>query len=291
MSRRCGSATSSRTPHRRQACHDPRVPVRPLTSLRLRTLDLADRVLGRGDPRVPPRRLQARVGDSDFRATGEEFRRHFHELAGLSPADRVLDIGCGFGRMARVLASELEPPDGAYDGFDVTADAIEWCRAGYRHLAVPFRFAHVDLHHPLYSPSGSGKPEEFRFPYADGAFDLAIATSVFTHLLTDAAEHYLAQASRVLARGGRLFSTWLLVDEAGSAPRHRAAFQFTARVGAARVADTATPEAAVAYPLSWVRQTLARHGMRLREPPALGHWRGGEGRSFQDILVADRAEP
>ena len=154
------------------------------------------------------------VGDSDFVATGEEFRRHFHELAGLTPSDRVLDVGCGIGRMARVFASELAPP-GSYDGFDVDGPGIDWCRARYGRpgaTQAPFRFTRVDLHHPLYNPEGTGAAETFRFPYANASFDLVIATSVFTHLLDSAAAHYLAELARVLAPGGRALTTWLLLD-------------------------------------------------------------------------------
>jgi protein-L-isoaspartate O-methyltransferase len=40
------------------------------------------------------------VGDGDYRAIGAEYLGHFVRLGGLKPSDRVLDIGCGIGRMA-----------------------------------------------------------------------------------------------------------------------------------------------------------------------------------------------
>ena len=45
------------------------------------------------------------------------------------PGERVLDIGCGIGRMARPLTPYLTPP-GAYDGFDINADGIAQLQAG-----------------------------------------------------------------------------------------------------------------------------------------------------------------
>ena len=80
---------------------------RALTSLRLRALDARDRITGRGDPLVPPRRLQF-VGRGDFVETGDEFMRHFLDLAGLKAHHRVLDVGCGIGRMARPLARTVD---------------------------------------------------------------------------------------------------------------------------------------------------------------------------------------
>jgi SAM-dependent methyltransferase len=256
-------------------------------SLRLRVADLADAATGRGDPLVPPRRLNV-VGNSDFRATGDEFLGHFRVLAGLRSSDRVLDVGCGIGRMARVLVPELAPPHGTYDGFDVNRRGIVWCRRHYRSTRVPFRFRHVDLHHPEYNPGGSGASDTFEFPYAENSFDLAIATSVFTHLLDASAERYLAEIARVLAPGGRLFATWFLIDP-DRPPGPSAIASFRPGSGAALMADPAAPEAAVAYPVAWVRERLERQRMRPREPLHQGSWTGRAGVSSQDILIADRA--
>lgn len=107
------------------------------------------------------------------RATGEEFRGHFQSLAGLRADDRVLDIGCGIGRMARILVPVLRPP-GSYDGFDVVREGIDWCRGHYVATPAPFGFHHADLHNALYNPQGREAPETYRFPFADASFDLAV---------------------------------------------------------------------------------------------------------------------
>lgn len=259
---------------------------RAATSLALRAADAADLLAGRHDPLVPPRRLNF-VGNSDFRATGDEFLGHFRALAGLRSDDRVLDIGCGIGRMARVLTGVLAAPGGSYDGFDVSQRGIEWCREHYRDTPAPFRFVQVDLHHPRYNPDGVGDAETFSFPYADCSFDLAIATSVFTHLLDGAAQRYLAEAARVLSAGGRLFCTWFVIDP-GHPDGPAAEFSFAPTGGNAWIADPALPEDAVGYPIEWVRERFEAVGLKLREPVHYGSWRGRPGVSGQDILVADR---
>lgn len=259
---------------------------RAVTSLRLRLADALEAGSGDRDPLIPPRRLRF-VGNSDFRATGDEFRRHFREFGGLHSADRVLDIGCGSGRMARVLARELRPP-GSYDGFDVSLRGVSWCAEHYRGTHVPFRFAHADLRHPEYNPGGAVEADTFSFPYEDRSFDLAIATSVFTHLLDGVADRYLAETARVLAPGGRLFATWFALDPARAPDPERAIVAFKPTAGAALVADPAAPELAVGYPAAWIRERLARHGLSLREPYRQGSWTGRPGPSAQDILVADR---
>ncbi|HEY6396821.1 MAG TPA: class I SAM-dependent methyltransferase [Solirubrobacteraceae bacterium] len=265
----------------------PPAPVhkRTLVSLRLRLADTADLLRGRRDRFTPPRRLNF-VGDSDFRSTGEEFLVHFRELADLSPSDRVLDIGCGIGRMARVLVRELAPPSGSYDGLDVARQGVSWCQRHYRHTPVPFRFRHVDLRHSEYNPRGTFAPERFTFPYPDASFDLAIATSLFTHLLEGAADRYLAETARVLAPGGRMLATWFVLDPSLPPAPSEAMLTFAHRVGAAWVSDPRAPEAAVAYGSTWISDRLSAHGLQLRAPIFHGSWTGRPGRSAQDIVVA-----
>jgi SAM-dependent methyltransferase len=261
---------------------DAAVIGRAATSLRLRALDAMDAVAGRRDRRTPPRRMSGYVGAGDFRATGEEFLAHFRELGGLRAEDRVLEIGCGIGRMARVLAGVLRPP-GSYDGFDVVASGIAWCEGRYRDTAAPFAFRHADLRNSAYNPDGALDPGTYRFPHGDGAFDLVIATSLFTHLLPDAADHYLAEAARVLAPGGRLLCTWLLF----SAERPVPAGFAESDDEQVRVADPAVPEDAVAYDEAWIGGRLTAHGLSLGSLTH-GTWSGRDGRSFQDIVVAHR---
>lgn len=254
---------------------------RAARSLRLRAADLSDMALRRRDPLIPPRRLAGYVGDSDFAATGDEFLGHFRELGGLRASDRVLEIGCGIGRMARVLVAVLRPP-GSYDGFDVVDSGIAWCQEHYRGTPAPFRFVHADLRNSAYNPGGALDPRTYRFPYEDGAFDLVIATSLFTHLLPAAAAHYLAESARVLAPGGRLFATWLLYGSARPAPAGFAHVDAHTRVG-----DPEVPESAVTYDERWVTNGLAARALSL-DVLAHGTWSGLEGRSFQDIVVAHR---
>ncbi len=257
---------------------------RAARSLRLRAADAADALGGRRDALTPPRRLSDYVGDSDFRATGDEFRVHFEALAGLRSSDRVLEIGCGIGRMARVLVPVLRPP-GSYDGFDVVRSGIEWCAARYGATPAPFRFHHADLRNAVYNPDGAQAAQDYRFPFPDGAFDLVIATSLFTHLLPAAAEHYLAQAARVLAVDGRLFTTWLLIPAGTGLP---APFEPLAGADAvAAVSDPVTPEAAVAYDGDWLRARCAGLGLTI-DAVAPGTWTGRPGHSRQDLVIAHR---
>jgi SAM-dependent methyltransferase len=118
---------------------------------------------------------------------------------------RILDIGCGCGRTARLLALR---PDVTYLGFDVFKPSIEWAEAFITPLTEGrFRFAHVDGHSAHYNPRGTLKPGEVRFPGEDRGFDVAFAASLFTHLLEADAGHYLAESARCLRPGGVLVAS------------------------------------------------------------------------------------
>jgi SAM-dependent methyltransferase len=262
---------------------------RAAQSLRLRAADAADAALGRRDGLTPPRRLSGYVGDSDFRATGEEFLGHFRQIAGLRPSDHVLEIGCGIGRMARVLVPVLRPP-GSYDGFDVVRSGIDWCADRYRHTPAPFCFHHADLRNSAYNPNGTSAPDEYRFPFPDETFDLVLATSLFTHLLAGAADRYQSEAARVLAGGGRLFTTWLLLsDHQRAAPpppfRRTGGSGGSGGSGGEAVRDLAVPEAAVAYDEAWLRERLTAHALVL-DAIHRGTWSGRPGPSRQDLVLA-----
>jgi SAM-dependent methyltransferase len=261
-----------------------------MISLRLRVLDARDRLSRSRDPLVPPRRLQF-VGRGDFAETGDEFLGHFRELAGLEPGERVLDVGCGIGRMARPLAGYLDPANGSYEGFDVHGEAIGWCRRRYGRAHPNFHFVLADLFNRRYHPGGAHSASEYRFPYDDGSFDLVIATSVFTHLLEEEAEHYLAESARVLAPGGRLFATLFLLDAVSRAKiaAGEAGLPFLDAGEHVAVVSDEMPEEAVAYDARWVAERLSAHRLEVGELRP-GTWSGREdGLSLQDIVVARRA--
>ncbi len=72
-----------------------------------------------------------------------------------------------------------------YCGFDVHAEAVDWCR---RHISAKFpnfQFFQLDVYNRQYNRSGRVDGVNAVFPFADGSFDFALATSVFTHLMPD----------------------------------------------------------------------------------------------------------
>lgn len=234
----------------------------------------------------PPRRLINVAGN--FAAIGAEFLRHFLELAELGPDERVLDVGCGPGRMAIPLARYLSPR-GTYDGLDLDPAAIAWCRRHLSRRYPNFRFHHADIRNTHYNPRGHLDPASYAFPFPEASLDLVVLASVFTHLLPATVSHYLREIRRVLARRGRCLATFFLVSEATAVRRACWRHAFVDGPEGTLVVDPLVPETAIAHPLAWVRQAIAGAGLRVVEPIHFGAWSGTAGaRSGQDLVLICR---
>src|SRR5206468_8133452 len=64
-----------------------------------------------------------------------------------------------------------------------------------------FHFQFVDVVAGAHNPEGKLQGAEFTFPYPTDTFDIALASSVFTHMLPGGVEHYVAETARVLKPG------------------------------------------------------------------------------------------
>jgi GT2 family glycosyltransferase/SAM-dependent methyltransferase len=99
---------------------------------------------------------------------------------------RVLDFGCGCGRLTRFLQQH----DGvAAFGSDINPDLVDWCRVWLGGARVEQNDATPPLR------------------FDDEAFDLIFSLSVFTHLAQGQAKAWLSELARVLVPGGLLVVT------------------------------------------------------------------------------------
>lgn len=176
--------------------------------LRNAAIDFRLFVTGKRDPELPPHRYR-QIGPGDFRERGA-WLAALLVRNGLGADHRVLDIGCGIGRVALGLTRVLSA-EGSYEGFDADGRAVRWCTENLTPRYPRFRFTHAEIATARHNPRGV-PAEQYRFPWADATFDFAFATSVFTHLEMGAASHYAREAHRVLRPGGALLATVFLFD-------------------------------------------------------------------------------
>lgn len=139
------------------------------------------------------------IGDlSSFYAIGEAWS---HLITSYLPdKPKVLDLGCGCGKLARFLFNN---PNLSYVGIDIYLPSIKWCQRAFSGASDRFYFEHYDGYSALYNPSGKVAPTEYRLPLKDESVDMIVCASLFTHLYENDAKHYLSEIFRVAKNGGQ----------------------------------------------------------------------------------------
>jgi 2-polyprenyl-3-methyl-5-hydroxy-6-metoxy-1,4-benzoquinol methylase len=148
-------------------------------------------------PDMPDPSLQRSfVGSSGREALSEasEFCLRLVETASdvgkpLNASSRVLDFGCGWGRLYRVMLRWCNPKN--LVGVDIDGKCIDICRK-----AMPYgRFVKSEIEHPL--------------AFEAASFEIVYAYSVFSHLAQNASYRTLLELARVLKPDGLAVFTTL----------------------------------------------------------------------------------
>jgi len=244
-------------------------------------------IMGKQDEFLPSKGLLF-VGGGDFKKIGEEFLNHFIQECHLMPHDKVLDVGCGIGRMAVPLTRYMNQ-EGKYEGFDVFPEGIKWCKKRITKKYPNFQFQLANIFNGEYNPGGKLKASEYSFPYEDRSFDFVFATSLFTHLVPDDLENYISEISRVLKKEGRCLLTFFLINkislELGEKGKNRR--NFIKNNENYFVENKKIPEQAIAYKEECVLAVLEKNFLQIKKPIKYGSWSGrSEFLSAQDIIVA-----
>ena len=239
--------------------------------------DIVDSLLGRRDVLTPPRKLRYIVGPySDarlYRARAEMTMQHFKHLCALKPNEDVLELGCGCGRMAAPLTKYLAASS-TYEGFDIGASLIEWCRKNITPKYPNFHFRLADVFNRFYNPHGKYGASEYKFPYLNESFDFAFAYSLLTHMLPEDMEHYLSETARVLKTGGRCVITFFLLNEKSlqSINAGQSHMDFKYDFGKYRTINPNIPEDAICYDEAFVLGLYDKYGLAIKGPIHYGSW-------------------
>lgn len=242
---------------------------------------------GKRNKLIPPR-SKIFIGDGHFEEIGREFLGYFIDIANLKPGEKVLEVGCGIGRMALPLTGYLSE-QGEYRGLDIVAEGIDWCRKKITPRFPQFHFQLADVFNNLYNAGGQYKAEEYRFPYEDDYFDFVFLTSVFTHMVPKEVENYLGEIARVLKKGGRALITFFLINEESRAFVESGNSKFNREFEGCLVIDANLPEAAIAYEESYIKTLMGKYGLEISDPVYYGSWSKRDVfLSSQDIILAHK---
>jgi ubiquinone/menaquinone biosynthesis C-methylase UbiE len=147
---------------------------------------------------MPPAEVAARIGAtnrSDYTILGRSIYRAFERALqknfnnSFSGYKTILDWGCGSGRVARHVVTDLDPGQ-RFRGFDIDAFAVEWANGRFGG-----HFHQCSTAPPLAVDTGS--------------IDLVYAYSVLTHLADRDMKAWLAEMARVIQKDGVFLFTVL----------------------------------------------------------------------------------
>jgi len=254
--------------------------------------DVKDGVTGRRGPLVPPRLLDQNNSFEGGPMMVDMLRQH----AGLQPSHRVLDIGCGIGRIAAPLTEYLSD-QGSYVGLDIVKSAVTWMQKHYTDHPR-FTFHHLDIHNSAYNPKGKISPDHVVFPFpGEAQFDVVFLISVFTHMYPNHIKHYLQLIERQLKPGGKLFATFFINDEFAQEQQRKALElrkKLTTRIFSQKTETyyapgRTNPEAAAAYDPRQLAMLF--EGVSLKPDQFIyGNWCGRPNSTafYQDVIVATK---
>jgi SAM-dependent methyltransferase len=244
------------------------------------------------DALIPPTDMlyDGSTSPEEFVLYGDNFHRDIL-LARVHPPQNaaILDLGCGNGQLARPLTRFLSPA-GRYEGLDISLQSVEWLREHYR-PHPNFHFHHADVFNKMYNPGGRHTPDNYRLPFSDATFDVAVLKSVFTHMMPAGVRNYLKEISRVLKHGGRCLITYFLLNEEADRFMKQGLDKMSLRHvyrndDLCRVADPELPEKTVAHDEHRVRRYYSELDMSVMEI-SYGDWCGRPALlGLQDHVVA-----
>ena len=228
---------------------------------------------------LDPDRVDGSRNLQEFISIGEKTLAWFIK-EGLERTDRVLDVGSGLGRVALPLTRHLE--NGAsYDGIEIAKYKVDYCKRTFVRRFANFRFHHADVFNKYYNPRGRGRACEYAFPFQDGSFDFVFLVSVFTHMLPEDMEHYVAEIFRVMDKGSTCIATFWLMDSKKDRPLDH---DFSDVCTVYRIDE---PEHGVHYIASYILDVYKRAGFEIQTVSRFP--RSPSGKNLrQDIIVAKK---
>ena len=160
--------------------------------------------------RLPPPSMRycgaAFRDDETFLSSSDSEAERLVSDFGIGEGSRILEIGCGPGRLPIGLIRHA-PGIESYHGFDLDAEAIDWCTRHITSSHPNYIFHTVEAQHDRYSPDGPVMDASFSLPVPAGHFHLVYLYGVFANMLERDVKIYLNVFSRVLRPGGRVFLT------------------------------------------------------------------------------------
>lgn len=223
--------------------------------------------------------------DEDFVAIGKTELATLYQYGFRNDFD-LLDMGCGYGRLAYALAQNGEYI-GRYFGIDILPLHLRWCRDTIAAQFPRFRFECLDVSNSRYNPDGRVDAREAVFPIVSSEYDYCCLLSVFTHMYEAEIRNYLKEIHRILKPGAVCLATCFIYD----AERLTAVLDTKCHYPMVyqlndytRYFNPQDPLNAIAYERTRIEDMIMQEKFQSIELH-YGTWAAGGSSSFQDVAV------
>jgi SAM-dependent methyltransferase len=212
--------------------------------------------------KLPPNHLRVRVGvgnkvinNHDYHLrVGREYWFEWLSQGYCHSESNVSEIGCGCGRIAQHLQGEWFK--GAYHGVDIDSEQIEYCRQRFSDSRFTFALSPHKSYTYKESEGVTGIQSLGRIIGAQDSRDFIFSISLFTHLLEQEVNEYLAACYDALRPSGMIYMTFFCMEHVALGGR----WTFKHKFGNAYCESSKYPEAAVAFHEDFVIELARKHG-------------------------------
>jgi ubiquinone/menaquinone biosynthesis C-methylase UbiE len=236
---------------------------------------------------VPPKGM-IYTGAGDFVQIGDRIANRMIIECGFKPDQKVLDVGCGIGRIARPFTKYLNI-QGEYYGFDVVKPGVLWCNKHYKQFSN-FHFDYVPVSNDLYNDTANVNDWEFNFPYYDKYFDLVASISVFAHMQQKGVQNYFREIARVLKTGKNCFATFFIMNAERKLNFENGRSFFKYKEGQQYLHDRYVKDANVAYDYTLIEKFATTAGLIITKflPGWWNEGVPGDQCDFQDVIIMQK---
>lgn len=241
-------------------------------------------------PMTPPAMTSFLVGGGDFHTAGKSIKDSLLRETQLKQDSTVLEIGCGYGRVAVALTGFLSP-QGRYEGIDVVEPAVAWCKSEISTRYPNFRFFHADISNAYANGAKGAEAVTYKLPFPDNSFDLVFLTSVFSHMRPEEIRAYLREISRVMKPDANCYATYYLIDAFAleQITNNKATQNFKHDFGNFLSTNKRVPEQTIAIQESLILSYYLESGLSINTPILYGSWSNRPHYyGYQDVVIATK---
>ncbi|ADL50249.1 class I SAM-dependent methyltransferase [Clostridium cellulovorans] len=209
----------------------------------------------------------------------------------IKPVDKILDLGCGCGRIAIHFLDYLNE-EGKYIGIDNNKELLSYCSENISAVKENFYFQFLDVYNGAYAKEGKLKVQEIKLPIERSSIDSVILWSVFTHMYIDDINSYLKESNRVLKENGTIIVALNIINDFSKKQMEEGKAVLKMKYSVddySCTLDRDTPESGFGHSEDKIKELFWNNNFIIREIK-YGSWCCGQiGGEFHDCIIAQKS--